>query len=145
METGNQDGMDVSLCRLQKLDTGMTQLVFAGAKQTLYVHDNQKINELKGTRKSIGGYYEELSNSTKFENSELLLSPEATIYLTSDGLIDSPNPQRRKFGRKRFRSFIEENSYLPLSTQKQFLVNTLEKFQQDTIQRDDILVMGVKA
>ena len=74
-----------------------------------------------------------------------MLKPEATVYLTSDGLIDSPNPKRRKFGHKRFRKFIEENNYLPLNAQKQFLVNYLEDFQKDTIQRDDILVMGVKA
>ena len=30
METGNQDGMDLSLCRLRKMDTGLTQLVFCG-------------------------------------------------------------------------------------------------------------------
>ncbi|MDX2303074.1 MAG: tetratricopeptide repeat protein [Microscillaceae bacterium] len=145
METGNQDGMDVSLCRMEKLDTGKVELVFAGAKQSIFVFD-QEIMELKGNRKSIGGFVQvDLQTQSHFEDQSLILNPDAVLYMTSDGLIDSPNPERKKFGRKRFRSFIEDHIHLPLSAQKDILIQYLDDFQQETIQRDDILVMGIKA
>ncbi len=142
-ETGNQDGMDLTLCRLEKLANGHTRLRFAGAKHTLYVFDKQLI-ELKGTRKSIGGHSQNQQVKTFFSNHELVLNPQASLYCTSDGLLDSPNPKRRKFGPKRFRAFIEENYHYPLEQQKENLLSILEKFQEDTLQRDDILVLGLR-
>jgi len=142
-KTGNNNGMDIALLSLEKIANEKVQIKFCGAKRPLYyIETHQKeIKELKEIRKSIGG----IQNIDKhFETQTLELSQGSLIYLGSDGLEDQNNSKRKKFGRKRIKSIIENTHHLPLSEQKEVLENDLEEHMQDTLQRDDILWMGIK-
>ncbi len=141
--TDNKDGMDVCLCRIKKGDK--TEVVFSGAKRDLiyYNKKDSKIEINKGERKSIGG--PNISrNKSEFVNNKLILSEGDILYLTSDGLIDQNNKERKRFGLLHFNRVLKENAEKPLSEQNAFLGRALDDWQKDTVQRDDITVLGIK-
>jgi len=142
-EKVNDDGMDVCLCMMENIDNDVVKVTFTGAKRPLYymTQTAEKLVALKGDLKSVGG----LSlRQRPFTNKEILLRKGDTIYLTSDGLIDQSGINKRKFGTLRLIKLLEENAHLPMAEQKTVLEDELQKHQQNTEQRDDIMVIGVR-
>jgi serine phosphatase RsbU (regulator of sigma subunit) len=141
-ETENKDGMDVSLCRIENVENKATKVVFSGAKRPLYLYTENKLQEVQGSRYSIGGILRNLERS--YQNNELLLAPNSVIYICSDGLTDQANPKRDRFSLIRLRTFIEQNGGLEISQQGEILLSDWEYFRQDTEQRDDVTIIGIK-
>jgi len=143
-ETGNNDGMDVCLCCLEEIVPDESyHLSFAGARRPLFVHSNNQIFELKGSRNHIGGSGIGLHQSS-FETETYQLQRGDAFYLSTDGYVDNPNPKREKFGNDKFKTLLLLYGNEPMDRQKYFLWEELKSFQKDTPQRDDILVMGVR-
>lgn len=143
-ETTNQDGMDVVLCRLKNFLTEKIEITFAGAKRSLYYFSQQEndLLELKGDRKSIGGWQGE--DYRHFEQQNITLDKGDSLYLTSDGMLDTPNLQRKKYGVKKFREVILNNVQKNMKQQKSIILAEIIEHQQGAEQRDDITVMGIK-
>ncbi len=144
-DSSNQDGMDISLCVIEPSakEEGVYQLAFSGAKRPLYYLDEEEeLIEIKGDRKSIGGWQQEMHRT--FETQYATLQKGNTVYLTSDGLADNPNYKRKKFGVKRFKQLVLKNKNKSLKEQKQAFLYAIEEHQQGAEQRDDITVMGIK-
>lgn len=142
-ETGNRDGMDLALCVLEKQPDGKTKIAFAGAKRPLYYtegNDNQ-IFVLKGTRKSIGG---EQNESIHFETQTIVLPPNSCLYLSSDGITDQNDAERVKLGESKLKYTLSSTTYQPMELQKKAVEEMLDTHQRGTLQRDDILLIGVK-
>lgn len=142
-ETGNNSGMDMTIIIWEEFTNGQVKLEFAAAKQELFYIEPQaeEIKELKGDRKFIGG---KIREHQTFSNHCLTLEKGTLLYLGSDGLEDQNDNKRKKFGRKRLKSLLLENSKLPLDSQKEIIENALQEHMQSTIQRDDILWMGIR-
>ncbi|MGF1533753.1 MAG: tetratricopeptide repeat protein [Bernardetiaceae bacterium] len=140
--TSNRDGMDISLCRFEG-----RSVVFAGAKQAIYYLDcgqaQQNPKKLRGDRHSIGGRVRKRSTKM-FHNQRLDLRQGGIVYLLSDGYIDQSNPDLERFGSMRFENLLRLICPLPLSKQAEIIRETLKQHQQDTEQRDDITVLGVR-
>lgn len=136
----NNNGMDAVVITLER-ESHQFKLNFSGAKNNILVWTNNKLVELKGTRKSIGGIQNE---NIQFESQSLKLNAGDLIYLGSDGLEDQNNVKRKKFGRNKIKEIIATNKDLTLSEQQQVFEKTLEEHMKNTDQRDDILWMGVK-
>jgi serine phosphatase RsbU (regulator of sigma subunit) len=64
--------------------------------------------------------------------------------MTTDGWIDTINPERQRFGSRQFKEMLLKVAYLPLYAQQEVLLEILTNYQQSTEQRDDILVVGVR-
>ncbi len=141
-ESSNHDGMDIVICRLEQGAGEAIHLTFAGAKRPLYYYRDQNLGELKGDRKSIGGWQREVFRT--FQSHEITLQRGDSIFLTTDGLADNPNNRRKKFGLKRFKKIITENTHRPLKEQKLVMLDALVNHQQEAEQRDDITVLGIK-
>lgn len=141
-DTDNNLGMDAVVVKLRPTVKG-TELLFSGAKNSLFYKagKNQRLQELKGKRKSIGGYQNE---AIKFETCQLLLPPNSMIYLGSDGIEDQNDAKRKKFGKKRLMQCLQENSHLSLEKQKKAIEQALTQHMDRTTQRDDILLMGIQ-
>jgi len=140
-ETHNDDGMDIALCCL---DTKNKVLEFAGAKNPLIYIQNEKINEIKGTSKHIGGKFSS-KHEKQFEKHYLDISTPTMIYVFSDGFSDQPNQDHtQKFGKVRFYELLEQISPLSAQEQKQKLYETLKNWRQTESQIDDVLVAGIK-
>lgn len=137
----NDDGMDVCLCRLEKLDEDFTELVFAGAKRALYLYRNHEIEVIRGTSRSIGGRQRQ---PAVFEQHTKRLRKGDRIYLTTDGLADQNNPKRKKLGTRQLLQVIEQNAHKTMYEQEKILEDTLEQHQGEAAQRDDITVLGIE-
>ena len=141
-DKGNiNQGMDVCLCKLEKQDDGNTKVYFTGAKRPLYYINQEGFHSLRGDRISIGGYHH---SKATFTVQTIELQPGDMLYLTTDGLIDSPNPLRKSFGTLRFQKLMEACATLPVEQQKQRFAQALEDYRQGTEQRDDVTVFGLQ-
>ncbi|MCU0444005.1 MAG: SpoIIE family protein phosphatase [Microscillaceae bacterium] len=149
-DNDNYDGMDLVICMLENLDSQQVKVHFSGAKRSLFYYEMSQAQstnaldlvELKGERKSIGGWQQEVHRT--FEKTELILKKGDLLYLTTDGLMDSPNFQRKKFGVDRFKKIILENLHRPMRQQRSLILGEMAVHQQGAEQRDDITVMGIK-
>jgi ligand-binding sensor domain-containing protein/serine phosphatase RsbU (regulator of sigma subunit) len=141
--TNNREGMEMLMCRLEKVEDEKTKVTFAGAKRPFHYVQNGRFFELKGDRESIGGGRHEPENK-EFTDQVVTLPKGTKCYLSSDGLIDNPTPRRTKFGRNHFIAFLVENAYKSMAAQKQAWEEELAYSQRDAEQRDDITVLGFK-
>lgn len=142
-ETGkNDDGMDISICIFEKMPSKhKIKITFAAAKSRMYFIENNKLTELKGDNKHIGGANHK---STHFQNTSFEVDESTVFYLFTDGLADQQNLQRKKFGTARIKEIILENHQKPLYEQHQILAEKLKAHQGRELQRDDISFMGFK-
>ncbi|UZR96949.1 GAF domain-containing SpoIIE family protein phosphatase [Chondrinema litorale] len=141
--TGNQYGMDLIILKLENLPDSKVKLQFSGAKNPLYFikANDTTLNTFKGSRKSVGGFQNE---DRVFEDNEIILDKGSILYLGSDGLKDQNDKNRKRLGKSRLKGIIENYLNLPLASQKERIVEELNKQLEDTEQRDDILFMGIK-
>ena len=139
-KTNNNNGMDAVVITLED-DQDQKILTFAGAKNNIYYCSEGQLQELKGTRKSIGGIQNE---SIQFEEEKVSIHKGEMIYLGSDGLEDQNNKKRKKFGKKRLKQLLSQISSLSISQQKLKVQEALYEHKQGTEQRDDILWMGIR-
>ena len=140
-QTGNNDGMDISIVSIKKTN-GKTEVSFAAAKQTLYYYEpNLELKIMKGSRKTIGG---KTNYNKKFETHVFSLKKGSVLYLSSDGYLDQNNVKRKKYGSKKFFALLNEIKERPLEIQERRLTETLNRHQRGTEQRDDITVVGLK-
>jgi serine phosphatase RsbU (regulator of sigma subunit) len=142
-ETDNNYGMDMCFMSNTPQADGTHKLIFAGAKQNGYYipQDTEEVKVLQGTRKSIGGLQRA---DIDFENIELLLEKGSQIYLTSDGYLDQNDVKRKRIGEKHFAALLQKICRKDMLSQKEALIKFLYTHMQDTVQRDDILVLGFK-
>ena len=141
--TGNMDGMDISLCRLEPVSASKKKITFSGAKQSAFYYKmhSGKITKLRGDIKTIGGlYYDQVS----FTNKSFVLETGDMLYLTSDGMVDQNAPSRKKFGTIQLLRLLEEIADLPLSKQKNHLLAAYENHRKGEPQRDDISFLGLR-
>ncbi|WPD21169.1 MAG: SpoIIE family protein phosphatase [Candidatus Electrothrix scaldis] len=140
-ETGDtRDGMDVCLCRIH---ADRQQVTFAGARRPLYSISQQQIQEIKGDRLSIGGKPPK-KRQEEFTNHDIFLAPGDTLYLSSDGFADQPNPAGKAFGSKQLKTLLNKVSGYSLTEQEARILAELHAHQQDKPQRDDITLLGVR-
>lgn len=138
-ETNNQDGMDMSICVIDKEKKFME---FAGAKNPIIYIQDGEVKQIKGDKNGIGGK----SDDHKFVSHTIDLNQPTWVYLFSDGYIDQfGGDQGRKFMIKNFREMLFEIYKQPMQQQKDYL----DKVMKDWIgtkynQIDDVLVLGFK-
>ena len=141
-ETGDtRDGMDVCLCRIH---AGRRQVTFAGSKRPLYYTSQQQLQQIKGDRLSIGGKPKKKKKSGKFTNHDISIRPGDTLYLSSDGLVDQPNPIGKIFGSKQLKKLLSEVATYSIIEQERLILAELHAHQKDKPQRDDITLLGVR-
>jgi PAS domain S-box-containing protein len=144
-ETDNNDGMDVCLCMLEPSNNGNTKITFSGAKRPLYFYksSDKKLYYIKGTRKTVGGTHAR-RNKEEFTDYEIMLHKGDMVYLSTDGIVDQPSPDRIRFGSVRFISLLKEIADKPLSYQKQSIESKLLDYQENEQQRDDVTFLGIQ-
>ncbi|WP_299455420.1 SpoIIE family protein phosphatase [uncultured Microscilla sp.] len=139
----NHDGMEATICQFLPKNEQEYDVIFAGAKHQLYYFKDDKMLKVSGDRKFLGGGNLQLPHLT-FENHTFSLKKGEVLYLSTDGLVDTCNPQRRKYGTKRWESIVKGCYQKPLSTQKHIIIKDVLNFKQDGEQRDDITCISVR-
>ena len=141
-DTNNTSGMDGVVVSITPQGSNY-EIQMAGAKTGLFykLPTDSKLTEIKGTRKSVGGFQVE---KLPYREETFTLVAGSFIYLGSDGLEDQNNLRRKKFTRGQIRSVLEAHTQASLQTQKEALQTALSKHMEGAKQHDDILWMGVK-
>jgi serine phosphatase RsbU (regulator of sigma subunit) len=138
----NLDGMDICLCVIDDADELNTRIVnFAGAKRPLFILRNDKLIEIKGSRKSIGGRQK---TDAEYEQRQLLLHAGDILYLTTDGYVDQNDYERIKYGTLRFKKVLASFAGMNLHDQKEVLLEEMRSHMKEEEQRDDITLIGLK-
>jgi len=126
--------MDVGLAYV---DFGRRLVVYAGAKVALYYSDGESLEELPAGRRAIGD-----RRVGEYGNAEVGLKPGRTFYLATDGFLDQAGGELGYgFGNSRFADMILRHARLPMNEQGAAFKATLDEYQGDYPQRDDITML----
>ncbi|MDX9695735.1 MAG: SpoIIE family protein phosphatase [Bacteroidales bacterium] len=143
-ETENEDGMDVCLLCFEDINQ-KNKAIYTGAKRTLLIYrsDKKSIEEIKGDRLAIGGSKNE-NRDKDFTSHSININKGDIVFLSSDGLTDQNNADRKRFGSQRLNDLVINNSHKNLIDLKAIIESELENFKQGEEQRDDITLIGLK-
>jgi len=143
-ETNNNDGMDVVITRLEKLDDNEYQVLFSGAKRDLIYYNSKsnEINRLKADRKGIGGRSKNIDY--QFTKKTLNLLSSDILYLFSDGITDQNNENRKRYGTDQLIEELNKIKTKTVGDQKLHIENTFKKYKGNEEQRDDICMLFLK-
>jgi ligand-binding sensor domain-containing protein/serine phosphatase RsbU (regulator of sigma subunit) len=138
--SSSRDGMDVSLC---SIDKAMSKLTFSSAARPMYYVRNGLLNEVNLKTYSIGGYYDNVEKS--FSDIEIILQPGDQFYLFSDGYADQFNGiNNKKFSSKRLKELLTEISGLQPEEQYGQVDAAFNNWKGEQGQIDDITIIGFK-
>lgn len=139
-ESNVKDGMDIALC---SIDYENKILEYAGAYNPLLIVRNGELIEIKADKFPIGVFLGE--SLKKFTNHQIQLEKGDMIYVFSDGYADQFGGEKnKKFKKREFKKLLVDISRMSPEEQYKKLENTLEKWQGNNEQVDDIVVIGVK-
>ncbi len=143
-ETNNRDGMDITLCMIDK---STRTIEFAGAMNSLYIMKQGEFLEIKADKKPIGGTE---TDDRVFTNHTIDVSdaPEGSVmlYLSSDGFKDQFGGEKgKKFSSKRFIEILGNAYSKPCAEQKEMFAGSMDEWMGTAHkQLDDMLVIGVR-
>lgn len=140
-EGSNRDGMDMSLCVINK---EKRTVQFSGAKNPLLYIQDGKAHVIKGDRVPIGGVQTE--KERYFSEKTIHVDRPTSFYIFSDGYIDQfGGPKNRKFLLKNLQNLLLEIHKKPMQEQEEILRKKLSEWMGNREnQIDDILVIGFK-
>ena len=138
-ESTRQHGMDMGVCVLQK-DNDQYDLRFSGAKNNLNLIVNGQPKRFKGDRCSVGSSKTEMV----FTRHQIQLRTGDVFYLSSDGFIDQPSPERKRFGSATLKELIRSSYGLPMSKQEEKLLGAFDTHRSGTELRDDVTLLGIR-
>jgi serine phosphatase RsbU (regulator of sigma subunit) len=143
-ETENEDGMDICLLCFEDINQ-KNKAIYTGAKRPLLIYrsDKKSIEEIKGDRLAIGGSKNE-NRDKDFTSHSININKGDIVLLSSDGLTDQNNADRKRFGSQRLNDLVINNSHKNLADLKTIIESELENFKQGEEQRDDITLIGLK-
>ncbi|SFF29405.1 tetratricopeptide repeat protein [Thermoflexibacter ruber] len=139
----SDNGMDVGIICLEKNDIEWKRVIFSGAKIPFRFirKGNREVEQIQAVNRSIGF----VSKKEKdFINHEIYLEKGSQIYLSSDGYADQDNVRHERLGTNRFLNLISECAERPMYLQQTYLEDSLQIYQGNAPQRDDIVVVGLK-
>ena len=156
-EHHHKDGMDIALC---VFDIKNRELQFAGAGISLLIvdesnstilniecntgisNDNNCLFEIKPDIMPVG----QSPLIKPFSNNSFKLGPKnLSLYLATDGYADQLSEYTStKFGQKRLKSLILENSHLSFKDQHQLFNEKFDDWKGTNYQVDDVAIIGIR-
>ena len=134
-----QDGMDLSLIKVNK---AKKEFNITGAKRPVIFIRNKEMQELKGSKFSLGGLR---SGDKKFDEIVINYQEEDMLYLYTDGYTDQFGGEKgKKFSSKRLKEHFINIHRMSVAEQKQSLGTVMDKWMGGVEQVDDMLVIGIK-
>ncbi|MDC1067737.1 SpoIIE family protein phosphatase [Candidatus Kapabacteria bacterium] len=136
-ESFSSDGMDIGVVVIDKSNES---LEYSGAMRPLYIVQNKKLTEIKGSKYHVGGLTRTGRIKT-FENHKLEILNNQKFYLSSDGLVDQMGTSGKKLGSKKLKNELR-NLSLDISIQEESLMKMFNEHIGNEDQRDDITLIG---
>ncbi|WP_207682064.1 SpoIIE family protein phosphatase [Desulfonema magnum] len=154
----SDDGLDAAIVSIQSsenkkltseklttdnclLTTGDCLMTFAGARLPLICIHNHKVTTIKGDRQSIG--YKRSDLNFNFSNHTIMIEKGMCFYMFTDGFTDQLGEnEERRFGSRRFRELLNENSRKPFDEQRNALLRAFNVYKGENERQDDVTVVG---
>jgi serine phosphatase RsbU (regulator of sigma subunit) len=122
-------------CFYAMLDPGSGKLRYANAGHDLpYWQSRDSVCELHATGMPLG-----LMPGMHYEEQEVIVASDESIFFYSDGLVEAHNPEREMFGFPRLQSLLEEHD--GGTTLIDFLLGELRKFTGEGWEQEDDMTM----
>jgi serine phosphatase RsbU (regulator of sigma subunit) len=132
----SDDGMDAAFF---SYNTATRQLLFAGAKSSLFVlHPGEGgVEMVNGDRKGVG--YVNSAMDFAWQNRAVSLQDGSLVFVTTDGLIDQiGGPKSIAFGKRRIREILLANRNHSASVINQTMLDAFRDWQGPHRRRDDL-------
>ncbi len=133
------DGMDMTICCFD-----MEQMImhYAIAAQTAYIIREGEAIKLKGDIMPVGSYVHEKEH---FQSLTIPIQKGDMIYTFSDGIQDQlGGPDRRKFLQKKLMMLLTFIADKDTDEQHSILVQTIDQWQGNMPQIDDMTLIGIR-
>jgi len=118
-------------------------LKFAGAETPLFYIEDDALKTIKGDRHSIG--YKTSDAEYEFKEHSIQTKDGMSFYLTTDGYLDQNGGEKSfPFGKKRFKSIVEEYHTEPMADQQEVFLNELDAYQGKEETNDDVTLVGLR-
>lgn len=139
----NEDGMDICLCKIEKKEN-LYNITYSGAKRPLYFYSKtlEAYQIIAGNPNSTGGRYAKKAN-IEYTQIQIEAQPGDFMILSSDGMIDQPTKENKKYGSQRFLEQLKKGVALNSKEQMSIFVNDFETMKKED-QRDDLTVLLIK-
>jgi len=135
-----KDGMDIALC---VIDKQKAEIEFSGAFRPLYMIRDNKIEEIRGDRFSVGLLDE--GENEEIRKTNIKLRKNDIFYMFSDGYADQfGGPEGKKYKYRRFRHLLLTIHKLPLEQQLTYFDRSFEDWKGELEQVDDVLILGFR-
>jgi serine phosphatase RsbU (regulator of sigma subunit)/ligand-binding sensor domain-containing protein len=140
----SKDGMEISLCFI---DLETNRLIFAGANRPLWIYRKggtlENVEIIKPTKAGIAGH----TNADQvFEETEIQLYKDDTIYLFTDGAPDQfGGPKNKKLTTKGLRQLLFDIQSQTMEQQGKAISGFYRNWMGNANEQvDDILIMGIR-
>lgn len=134
----SHDGMDTSIALYHE-----NKLYIASANRPVYLIINKELNEIKPTKRSIGGSSSD--DKVDFEIHEFDVIKDQMLYMFSDGYADQFGGEAgKKFKLKNLAMLLANNSQLKLEEQFTTLDSSFTEWKGHLEQVDDVCVIGIR-
>ena len=138
-----KDGMDISLVSWENPfeKTGDVRLKWAGANNPLWYLQNGSLQEIHGTKQSIG----KQDDPMPFASHSVTLKKGDSVFLITDGYPDQfGGPKGKKFKYKQLKDLLVSVHDQPMEIQKIKLAQTFDSWKGNLEQVDDVCVIGLR-
>ncbi len=141
-ENKNNDGFDIGICSINEEERVLN---FSGANASLFYSQDGSLFEAKGTHKRIGGI-DKRQHNKQFLAQTIQYNAQTTFYLSTDGYADQHGGlENKKMGKLKFTELLQEAvQKTDLAAQKIHFEQYLADWTAQTLQTDDILMIGFK-
>ena len=75
---------------------------------------------------------------THYSQITIAMTPGDRLFAYTDGIIDAPNPEGKRFGLARLKDALDASTGAPLSELKSAVLKTLHEFTEKKLTHDDI-------
>jgi len=138
LENAVKDGMDISLCCLNKRTN---ELSWSGANNPLWIIRNGSLIEYKPDKQPIG----KTDSPKPFGTQQIQLEEDDRLFIFTDGYADQFGGDKgKKFKYSQFKELLGRIGNKPVQEQMQAVDRELEDWKGNLEQVDDILVIGIR-
>ncbi len=132
-----KDGMDISLCRINKKTL---ELQFSGAFNGLYILRGEEQIEIKADRQPIGFHFK----MEPFTLHDFQLQKGDKLFMYTDGYVDQfGGEEGKKYMKKAFKNLLFSLKDSSMPEIKERLNSEFQLWKGDYDQLDDICVLGI--
>jgi histidine kinase len=139
-----QDGMDISVCRIDRKNA---EIQYSGANRPFFLYRNLDSFVYMGDKMSIGYSVVHAEDAPKiFKLNRVSYHLNDTIYMFSDGITDQFGGGEKvsKYSKKQLMRTLSAIQHLSLEKQEAEIDRSLTEWKGDIEQTDDILLIGIR-